>query len=261
MKRTGIDAGVPASGSDTCCVLTSVPSSSTSSVTFCPSNPDCDSTTSTINVVPLSAVFGVTTRPTWMSFDNVSRPTPMVKTGRLSALRPRIASPSAASAVSAPSLTITRPATGRPASSWRTPDSAAPRRDCDPPNVRSLSCVVRVAALEKRNVRTVKRSDSALSRPRSAAPNSLFTYDARGWPSTSAICMLRESSSSTPRKFCCGTAARTTSSGRNMQTRMMARIARRIAASVMRSRVRAPWPLRYARTVSAAATATAAAAT
>ena len=68
---------MPAFGSDTCCVLTSVPSSSTSSVTFCPSKPDCDSTTSTISVVPLSAVFGVTTRPTWMSFDNVSRPTPI----------------------------------------------------------------------------------------------------------------------------------------------------------------------------------------
>ena len=59
MKRTGIEAGVPASGNETCCVLTSVPSSSTSSVTFCPSNPDCDNTTSTISVVPLSAVFGV----------------------------------------------------------------------------------------------------------------------------------------------------------------------------------------------------------
>ena len=81
MKRTGTEAGVPASGSVTCCVLTSVPSSSTSSVTFCPSKPDCDSTTSTINVVPLSAFFGVATRPTWMSFDSVSRPTPTVNTG------------------------------------------------------------------------------------------------------------------------------------------------------------------------------------
>ena len=34
----------------------------------------------------------------------------------------------------------------------------------------------------------------------------------------SAICMLRESSSSTPMKFCCGTAAWRTSTGRNRQT-------------------------------------------
>ncbi len=146
MKRTGTEAGAPASGSVTCCVLTSVPSSSTSSVTFCPSKPDCDSTTSTISVVPLSAVFGVATRPTWMSFDNVSRPTPTVNTGSASALRPSSASPSAASAVSAPSLTITSPATGSPASSCRTPDSAAPSRVCEPLNVSSLSCVVRVGA-------------------------------------------------------------------------------------------------------------------
>ena len=70
---------------------------------------------------------------------------------------------------------MTSPATGSPASSWRTPDNAAPRRDCDPLNVRSLSCVVRVAALEKRKVRTVNRLDSAWSMPRAWSANSFFT--------------------------------------------------------------------------------------
>ena len=129
-----------------------------------PSNPDCDNTTSTIRVVPFRATFGVVMRPTWMSFDNCSWPTPTVNTGTPSAFSPSSASPRAASAVSAPSLTITNPATGRPASSWRTPDSAAPRRVCEPSNFSSPSTVVRDGADENRKVRTVKRSDSAFSK-------------------------------------------------------------------------------------------------
>ena len=238
VNRTGIDAGAPASGNVTCCVLTSVPSSSTSSVTGWPSKPDCDNTTSIIRVVPLSAVFGVVMRPTWMSFGNCSWPTPTVNTGRPSAFNPSSAAPSAVSAVSAPSLTMTNPATGKPASSWRTPDSAAPRRVCDPSNFSSPSVVVRDGADENRKVRTVKRSDSALSTAASGPVNCSLMYAARGWPAWSAICMLRESSSNTPRKFCCATAALTTSSGRKRQIRMTASNAMRMTASAARSRAR-----------------------
>ena len=48
--------------------------------------------------------------------------------------------------------------------------------------------------------------------------------------------MLRESSSSTPTKFCCGTAALTTSTGRNRQTATSASSATRRPASTTRSR-------------------------
>ena len=94
----------------------------------------------------------------------------------------------------------------------------------------------RPAAVEKRNVRTMKRSDSALSTPRSAAPNSCRTNAERPPPAWSAICMLRESSSSTPTKFCCATAALTTSTGRNRQTATSASNATRMPARIRRSR-------------------------
>ena len=51
-------------------------------------------------------------------------------------------------------------------------------------------------------------------RPCRAAPG---RTSLRGWPSRSAIVMLRESSIRTPRKFCCGTAALRISVGRNRQ--------------------------------------------
>ena len=106
------------------------PSSSTSSVIVLPPNPVWVMTTSTISVVPLRATRGVLTRPIWMSRDSVSCPTPTVKTGTPCDLSARSDSPSASSAVSAPSLTTTRPASGRPASSCRAPSRAAPSRVC-----------------------------------------------------------------------------------------------------------------------------------
>ena len=61
-----------------------------------------------------------------------------------------------------------------------------------------------------------------------------LTKALRGWPLTSAICMLRESSTSTPRKFCCGTAALTTSTGRKRQKRTRSSVASRMPASTAR---------------------------
>src|ERR1044072_7721523 len=51
--------------------------------------------------------------------------------------------------------------------------------------------------------------------------------------------MLRESSISTPRKFCCGTAALSTSVGRNRQKRRTTNAARRRPIRATRSRRRA----------------------
>ena len=71
------------------------------------------------------------------------------------------------------------------------------------------------------------RQRSSGRRPR-ASRKCCFTNALRGWPSTSAICMLRESSTSTPRKFCWGTAALTTSTGRKRQKRTTSSVASRM---------------------------------
>ncbi len=89
----------------------------TSSDTVSPAYPVCVMTASVTSDVPLSAVRGVDTRSTWTSRASQSRPTPTVKTGTAAAFKPRSASVSEASVVSAPSLTRTMPASGRPASS------------------------------------------------------------------------------------------------------------------------------------------------
>ncbi len=196
-------------------------------------------TASTITEVPLSAVRGTAIRPIWMSLRSAASPTPTVNTGTSAALSASSASASEASVVSAPSLTMTRPASGRPASSCRAPSSAAPSLVCEPSNASSPGAPSRRAVEENRNVRTTNLSararitgDSAENRSRTKAP--------RDWPSTSAICMLRESSISTPRKFCCDTAARTTSTGRNRQKSISARVATRRAMSTTRCRPVAP---------------------
>ena len=154
--------------------------------------------------VPLSAVRGVDTRSIWTSRASRSRPTPTVKTGTAAAFSPSSASVSEASVVSAPSLTSTMPASGSPASSWRAPSSAAPSLVCAPANVSSSGDPSRAADDEKRNVRRTNRSDSALTSAASFEPNACWTNAPRGWVPQSAICMLRESSISTARKFCCG---------------------------------------------------------
>ena len=107
-----------------------------------------------------------------------------------------------ASVVSAPSDTSTTPATGSPASSSRAPSSAGASLVCEPLNVRSSTDVMRPVDEEKRKVRTRNRSASDFISGLSALPNCCRTYSARGLPSWSAICMLRESSSSTATTFC-----------------------------------------------------------
>ena len=69
-------------------------------------------------------------------------------------------------------------------------------------------------------------SDSAFITGESAE-NCSRTNEPRGLPFVSAICMLRESSTSTPRKFCCDTAARTTRTGRNRQNSIRPSVATR----------------------------------
>ena len=80
---------------------------------------------------------GVSTRVTWTSRVSRSLPTPTANTGMPCALRPAIDSSIVRSALSEPSVTSTRPATGRPLSSLRARSSASPSRVAVPSNVRS----------------------------------------------------------------------------------------------------------------------------
>ena len=82
---------------------------------------------------------GVSTRVTWMSCAKRSWPTPTVKTGIDRAFRLASGSSSAASDVSAPSVTMTRPASGRPDSSSRARSSAWPSRVAVPSYFRSAA--------------------------------------------------------------------------------------------------------------------------
>ena len=207
-------------------------------MTVCPAYPVCVSTASTSSDVPLSAVRGVETRPTWMSCESVSCPTPTVNTGSASAFDASSASATVASVVSAPSVTSTSPETGRPASSCRALSMALASRVCVPPKVRSDGALTRAVDDENRNVRTRKRSDSAFIIGLSGLPNVWRTRSARDPVPVfvSGNCMLRESSSRMPTTFCCATAAFTTSTGRKMQKRMMASAATRSRPSTARSR-------------------------
>ena len=151
----------------------------------------------------------------------------------------RSASESDASVVSAPSLTSTMPASGSPASSWRTPSRAAPSLVWEPAKPSSLGEASREAVDEKRNVRRTNLSASAFISAASGAPNACRTNAPRDSVPQSVICMLRESSTITARKFCCVTAALTISTGRKRQTRTSASVARRSAVSTSRSPTRA----------------------
>ena len=84
-----------------------------------------------------------------------------MNTGSASAFDASSASATVASVVSAPSVTSTRPDTGRPASSWRALSIAFASRVCVPLNVRSAGALTRAVDEENRNVRTRNFSDSA----------------------------------------------------------------------------------------------------
>ena len=164
VKRTLTVADSPSGGSVTSCVLTIRPSSSTVSGIVCPAYPVCDSTTSTTSAVPLRTLRGVSTRVTCTSRAKRSWPTPTVKTGIDRAFRLASVSSMAASDVSAPSLTMTRPASGRPESSSRARSSAGASRVAVPANLRSAADATRSDDEAKLKKRTTKRCDSALRR-------------------------------------------------------------------------------------------------
>ena len=147
-----------------------------------------------------------------MSFDAFSRPSPTVNTGMASALSDRSAGATDPSVVSAPSVTITRPASGSPASSSFARSSASPTRVCVPPNVRFAAPWTRSTEDENRKNRSTNFPASACTILLSL-PKSWRTSSARGWP-PSAICMLRESSSSTRHEVLLRDAPRSTSTGR-----------------------------------------------
>ena len=135
---------------------------------------------------------GVSTRVTWMSRAKCSWPTPTVKTGIERAFRLASDSSSEASEVSAPSVTITRPASGSPDSSSRARSSAWPSRVDVPPYFRSPAAASRSADEEKRKKRRTNRCDSALSSGPSGCRAAAARTSVRGWPSRSAIVMLRD---------------------------------------------------------------------
>ncbi len=83
------------------------------------------------------------------------------------------------------------------------------------------------------------RSESDLTSAASFEPNAWRTNSPRGCgrPSRQSACCANRRSAP-PRKFCCGTAALTTRTGRNRQKTTIASAARRSAVSTTRSRVR-----------------------
>ena len=173
-----------------------------------------------------------------MSCAKRSWPTPTVNTGIDRVLRLASVWSIAASDVSAPSDTITSPASGSPESSSRARSSAWPSRVAVPPYFKSAAEAMRSDEEAKLKKRTTNRCESAASSFALGPLNCCWTNAARVWPSRSAIDMLRESSTSTPRKFCWGTAALRTSVGRNKQKSRTASAARRNPISTTRSRGR-----------------------
>ena len=147
---------------------------------------------------------GVSTRVIWMSRSNRSWPTPTVNTGIDRAFRLASGSSSDSSEVSAPSVTMheagerqARQLVARPLE----------RRA----EARGRAFVLQVARRCPAGRPTTRSGRSAgrtaRTAPRAAAarrPNCSWTNSVRGWPSRSAIVMLRESSIRMPRKFCCG---------------------------------------------------------
>ena len=105
-----------------------------------------------------------------------------------------------------------------------------------PAYFRSAADATRSDDDEKLKKRRTKRCDSASSSLAFGPVSCCWTKLLRGWPSRSAIDMLRESSTSTPRKFCCGTAALRISAGRNRQKSRTASAASRRPTSTTRSR-------------------------
>ena len=107
---------------------------------------------------------GVSTRVTWTSRANRSWPTPTVKTGIDRALRPRAFRRCAASEVSAPSETITSPASGRPGElvARAIERRREARRRCRRTS-RSPAVPTRSDEDEKRKNRTTNFCDSAAS--------------------------------------------------------------------------------------------------
>ena len=125
-----------------------------------------------------------------------------MKTGIDRALRLASGSSSEASDVSAPSLTITRPASGRPDSSSRARSSAGPSRVAVPAYFRfAVDGCLSTDDAKLKNRRT-NLSDNALKRLPLGPVNCSCTNALRGWPLVSAMVMLRESSTSTATKFC-----------------------------------------------------------
>jgi hypothetical protein len=213
-------------------------SSSTMTGTVVPARkPSCVTTTSTMRVEPARALRGSSTRPSSMSGAIDSSPTPMVNTGTPPACRGTIASVSGRSPVSAPSVTMTRPESGTPDSSSRAASSAFARLECVPSNVISPRPSMRRATSEKRKKRSTNRSESPRSSSLCSGVNASAMNWLRGTPASSVSSMLRESSSSTPTKFCCGTTVESVSVGCMRQKTSVATSATRRAAMILRSTI------------------------
>ena len=211
------------------------PSSSTITETVSPSYPAWVTTTSTTSDEPVSTVLGGSARLTWMSRSKLSSPTATVYTGIPCACRGMSASANSSPELSAPSVTTTRPESGTEASSDRARSSAGPRRVRLPVKLISEASSIRSVRDEKRKKRTAKRSERAVRTGESGAPKVSCRKEPRDRPSKSWISMLRESSSSTPTKFCCGTTVETTRAGRSRQNASTASPANRRPPSTSRS--------------------------
>ena len=212
------------------------PSSSTISGTLAPPNPRWRTSTSATSVLPLSTDAEVSTRRTSMSRLNRSEPTPTANTGTCLERSESSSSAIGERELSAPSVSSTRPESGTISISRRAASSA-------PPSLVSFASNLSVDGSSSRSAVAPKRNTFTWNFWRSDASSALFgpetesrIQSARWRPARSAICMLCESSISTPTKFFCGTAAFSSSIGRIRHTTSIASVAIRSPRSTQRSR-------------------------
>ena len=176
----------------------------------------------------------MSTRLIWMSWEYASRPSPTVNTGTPAACSGKSVSSMAPSALSAPSVTSTRPDSGTPDSSSQARVRAWPTSVRVPSWASSPIEPTRSVRDEKPKSRTANRSRRA-EKSGLSSPSSRRMTSARDSPSTSAICMLRESSTRIPRKFCWGSTCDSTRTGRHRQTTSRASTASRMPVRTPRS--------------------------
>ena len=231
-KRTVVRS--PLSPTRAASVATTRPSASTVICTGSRPAPRMRTSASTTLDAPANVRRGACTRSIATSRAKRSVPTPTVNTGTRRARNASSASSSAPLPLSAPSDTITTPASGMPFKSSRTSFNAWARSERVPFDVSAAAPTMGEASAAKRKRRIANFSASCFDNaPVSAKVRCNAAVRVPSF--TSRMRMLRESSMMIASTLRCGTADAITSPGRNRQpsTRRMA--AARTVARMARS--------------------------